>query len=48
MERKYRANGTDFPDDFPLKNPAQTWPGGQQNAFVARFTFLTALGRSTM
>ena len=23
--------------DFPLKNPAQTWPGGEQNAFVARF-----------
>jgi hypothetical protein len=25
--------------DFPLKNPAQTWPGGEQNAFVARFGF---------
>jgi hypothetical protein len=23
--------------DFPLKNPAQTWPGGQQNAFITKF-----------
>jgi len=27
--------------DFPLKNPAQTWPGnaGNQNAFVTKFSF---------
>jgi hypothetical protein len=23
--------------DFPLKNPAQTWPGGGQNAFISKF-----------
>ncbi len=32
--------GLTFSSDFPLKNPAQTWPGntGEQNAFVARFS----------
>ncbi len=32
--------GLTFSSDFPLKNPAQTWPGntGDQNAFVARFS----------
>ena len=23
--------------DFPLKNPAQPWPGGKQNAFITKF-----------
>ena len=34
--------GLTFSSDFPLKNPAQTWPGntGSQNAFVARFSSL--------
>lgn len=33
--------GLTFSSDFPLKNPAQTWPGNenQQNAFVAKFAF---------
>ena len=32
--------GLTFSDDFPLQNPAQTWPGNtsQSNAFVARFS----------
>jgi len=32
-------SGLTFSSDFPLKNPAQTWPGlaGNQNAFVAKF-----------
>jgi hypothetical protein len=32
--------------DFPLKNPAQKWPGieGQQNAFVAKFAFASVTG----
>ncbi len=34
--------GLTFSSDFPLQNPAQTWPGniGQSNAFVARFSSL--------
>ena len=32
--------GITFSTDFPLKNPAQTWPGnaGSQNAFVTKFS----------
>jgi hypothetical protein len=32
-------SGLTFSDDFPLRNPAQTWPGntGCQNAFVTKF-----------
>ena len=32
--------GLTFSADFPLKNPAQTWPGnaGFQNAFVTKFS----------
>ena len=32
--------GLTFSADFPLKNPAQTWPGnaGSQNAFVTKFS----------
>ena len=32
--------------DFPVKNPAQKWPGieGQQNAFVAKFSFTAVSG----
>jgi len=25
--------------DFPLKNQAHPWPGGKQNAFIAKFAF---------
>lgn len=32
------VTGLTSSEDFPLKNPAQTWPGGQQNAFVAKFS----------
>ena len=33
--------GLTFSSDFPLKNPAQTWPGntGDRNAFVTKFSF---------
>ena len=33
--------GLTFSSDFPLKNPAQTWPGnkGNENAFVTKFSF---------
>ena len=33
-------SGLTFSADFPLKNPAQTWPGnaGCQNAFVTKFS----------
>ena len=33
-------SGLTFSSDFPVKNPAQNWPGntGGQNAFVARFS----------
>ena len=33
--------GLTFSSDFPLKNPAQTYPGntGSQNAFVTKFSF---------
>jgi Beta-propeller repeat len=33
--------GLTFSDNFPLKNPAQIWPGnaGAQNAFVTKFSF---------
>ena len=32
--------GLTFSSDFPLKNPAQTWPGNEgQNAFVTKFSF---------
>jgi hypothetical protein len=33
-------SGLTFSDDFPLRNPAQTWPGntGCQNAFVTKFS----------
>ena len=33
--------GLTFSSDFPLKSPAQTWPGNEshQNAFVAKFAF---------
>ena len=32
--------------DFPVKNPAQPWPGipGEQNGFVAKFSFLAVSG----
>ena len=35
--------GLTFSADFPLKNPAQTWPGnaGYQNAFVTKFSVVT-------
>lgn len=32
------VTGLTSSEDFPLKNPAQTWPGGTQNAFIARFS----------
>ena len=33
-------------DDFPVKNPAQPWPGieNEQNAFVTKFSFLAVTG----
>ena len=33
-------SGLTFSANFPLKNPAQTWPGnaGSQNAFVTKFS----------
>lgn len=32
------VTGVTSSEDFPLKNPAQTWPGGTQNAFIAKFS----------
>ena len=38
--------GLTFSADFPLRNPAQTWPGntGCQNAFVTKFSAHGARG----
>jgi len=42
-------SGLTFSSDYPVKNPAQTWPGntGSQNAFVTKFgdEFTTPRGR---
>lgn len=40
-------SGLTFSADFPLKNPAQTWPGnaGSQNAFVTKFAALSCGAR---
>jgi hypothetical protein len=37
--------GPTYSSDFPLKNPAQTWPGnvGGLNAFVLKFSFVPTL-----
>ena len=35
------VTGLTSSEDFPLKNPAQKWPGGTQNAFVAKFSSLS-------
>ena len=36
--RNVILTGLTFSNDFPLKNPAQTYPGnGYQNAFIAKF-----------
>ena len=47
--RKVVLAGLTFSDDFPLKNPAQTWPGnaGYQNAFVTKFSTL-AVNQGTL
>ena len=35
-------SGLTFSADFPLRNPAQTWPGNAgQNAFVTKFSVVT-------
>ena len=37
-DRNVILTGLTFSSDFPLKNPAQTYPGnGYQNAFIAKF-----------
>jgi hypothetical protein len=39
--RNIVLSGLTFANDFPLKNPAQTYPGnGHQNAFVTKFAAL--------
>ena len=47
--RKVVLAGLTFSDNFPLKNPAQTWPGnaGYQNAFVTKFSTL-AVNQGTL
>ena len=38
IHQKLILTGLTFSSDFPLKNPAQTYPGnGYQNAFIAKF-----------
>ena len=39
------VTGLTSSSDFPLKNPAQTWPGNNvQNAFIAKFSFARQAG----
>jgi hypothetical protein len=39
------VTGLTSSSDFPLKNPAQTYPGNNaQNAFIAKFSFAAASG----
>lgn len=43
--RNIVLTGLTFSDDFPVKNPAQKWPGitGVQNAFVTKFSAIPAV-----
>lgn len=40
LARNVVLSGLTFSEDFPLRNPAKSWPGnvGHQNAFVAKFS----------
>jgi hypothetical protein len=47
--RNIILSGLTSSQDFPQKNAAQgTWPGGNQNAFVTKFSVNTAPGTGSL